>query len=76
MATRDELTAEERLILVFVEAEFRKRGMMLALAMVQDPDFKLIDLRTLVGRYRERWQGKSTSPPLRSGSWRRWTPEE
>ena len=56
MATREQLTTEERLILAFAEADFRKRDMGRSLAMVQNPDIKLIDLRTVIDSYRERWR--------------------
>ena len=56
MATRKELSAEERLILAFAEADFKKQGMNRALAMVRNPEIKLADLRAVVDFYRDRWR--------------------
>jgi hypothetical protein len=56
MSTRDQLTEEERSILAFAQADLKKHGMNRALAMVQKTDVKLIDLRTLIGSYQDRWR--------------------
>ena len=49
MSTQDELTDKERSIRAFAEADFIKRGMNRALAMIKDPDTKLINLLTVIG---------------------------
>jgi len=56
MSTRDQLTEEERSILAFVQADFKKHGLHRALEIVQTPNIKLIELRTVIDSYRDRWQ--------------------
>ena len=56
MSTRDQLTEEERSILAFVQADLKKHGMNRALAIVQKPDVKLVDLRTVIESYQDRWR--------------------
>jgi hypothetical protein len=65
MAARDELTAEERLILAFAEADFRIRRVNLALAMVQNPETKAADLRVVISVYRDQWRIRHQSTPIR-----------
>src|SRR5262249_9740204 len=43
-------------ILAFVQADLKKHGMNRVLAMLQKTDVKLIDLRTLIGSYQDRWR--------------------
>jgi hypothetical protein len=53
---RNHLTNEERLILAFAEAYFRKHRMDSALTKVISPETKPEDLRVLIDSYRDRWQ--------------------
>ena len=55
MRTREQFTTDEHSIPAFVEAHFKKQGMNLALAVVRNPETKLIDLRTVIDGYRGRW---------------------
>ena len=54
MSVHHSLTNEEPSILAFADADFKKRSMNLALAMVQNPDINLIELRTVISVYRNR----------------------
>ncbi|HKR58669.1 MAG TPA: hypothetical protein VJS64_02960 [Pyrinomonadaceae bacterium] len=54
MPTRDEHTEEERSILAIAEADMKKRRMNLVLAMVRNPETKIVHLQTVIGGYRER----------------------
>lgn len=55
MAAHEELTDQERPILVFAETDLTKRGLKLAMAMVRNPKTKPADLRAVIDYYRERW---------------------
>jgi len=56
LTAHNELTDEERSILAFAEADLIKRCMKMALAMVRNTDIELIDLRTVIDGYRDRWR--------------------
>ncbi len=56
MKTSKPLTDEERAILAFAEADFIKRGMNLALAMVRNPRSKHADIRAVIDYYRDLWR--------------------
>jgi hypothetical protein len=53
MSARDELTAEDRSILAFVEMLLEQRSMSMALAMLRSERTKVKDLREVIEGFRE-----------------------
>lgn len=53
MSARDELTAEDRSILMFVETLLEQRSMSMALAMLRSERTKAKDLREVIEGFRE-----------------------
>jgi len=59
----DELTAEERSILLFLVTYFKQNGMRGALEMLRNPDSNPADLRPIINHYRDLWRRRLMALP-------------